>query len=110
MGQWRWWQGREQRRTGVSPAAIDWNFSKHAPILSIMDNNRDRKHPPNWEPPTPSEAELSAALAESEAEAEAGLFVSGDEIIRELHESIARMEGRTAAEHASAEPDSPQRR
>jgi hypothetical protein len=95
---------------GRVPAAIDWKFRKDAPTLSDMDNNPDRKHPPNWEPPMPSEAELLAALAESEAEAEAGLFVSGDEIMRELHESIVRMEGRTAAEHAGAEPDSPQRR
>jgi hypothetical protein len=41
-------------------------------------------------PPMPSQAELLAALAESEAEA--GLLVSGDEIIPEPHESIARME------------------
>jgi hypothetical protein len=39
-----------------------------------------------------------AALAESEAKAEAGLFVSGDEIMRELQESIARME-RRATDH-----------
>jgi hypothetical protein len=36
-------------------------------------------------------------LAESEAEAEAGLFMDGDEIMRELDEAIARMEaGQTA--------------
>jgi len=56
-------------------------------------------------------AEWAAILAESEAEAEAGLFVSGDEIMRELHESIARMEGRTAAaDHADPAPGSPPRR
>jgi hypothetical protein len=96
--------------TGASAAAIDCNIGRDAPVLSIMDNNPHRKHPPDREPPTPSEAELLAALAESEAEAEAGLFVSGDEIMRELQESIARMEGRATAEHAGAEPDSPPRR
>ena len=51
---------------------------------------------------TTSEAELLAAPAESEAET--GMFVSGDEIMRELYESIARMEGRDAAtDHADAE-------
>lgn len=39
-------------------------------------------------------AEWAAILAESEAEAEAGLLVSGDDVMRELYESIARMEGR----------------
>jgi hypothetical protein len=53
-----------------------------------------------------SEAELLAALAESEAEAEAGLFVSGDEIMRELRESIARMEGRGPTDHVDPEPGS----
>ncbi len=46
---------------------------------------------------TPQNSDATAAawaaiLAESEAEAEAGLFVSGDEIKRELHESLARMD------------------
>ena len=46
---------------------------------------------------TPQNSDATAAawaaiLAESEAEAEARLFVSGDEIKRELHESLARMD------------------
>ncbi len=54
----------------------------------------------------PTEAKLLAALADSEAEARAGLFVSGDEIMRELRESIARMEARTgAAGHAGRVTD-----
>jgi hypothetical protein len=58
-----------------------------------------------------SEAELLAALAESEAEAEAGLFVSGDEIMSELRESIARMEGQAGeADHANIKPGSSPRR
>jgi hypothetical protein len=65
-----------------------------------MDDTSHHRHPADCEPPMPSEAELLAALTESEAEAEAGLFVSGDEIMRELRESIARMEGRAvAADH-----------
>jgi hypothetical protein len=53
-------------------------------------------------------AEWAAILAESEAEA--GLFVSGDEILRELHESIARMENRATPGHADAAPGSPPHR
>jgi predicted transcriptional regulator len=45
----------------------------------------------------PSEAELLAALDESEADIAAGRFVSGDEIMRELRGSIARMERKRAA-------------
>jgi hypothetical protein len=42
----------------------------------------------------PSEAELRAALEQSEAEFAAGQIVSGDEVLRELDESIARMEAK----------------
>ena len=45
----------------------------------------------------PSEAELLASLARSEAQLAAGQIVSGDEVLRELDESIARMEARRAA-------------
>ncbi len=72
-----------------------------------MNDTPHHTHPANLDPPTPSEAELMVALAESEAEADAGLFVSGDEIMRELRESIERMEGRA---HASPIPGSPPRR
>jgi hypothetical protein len=75
-----------------------------------MDDTSHHRHPTDREPPMPSEAELLAALAESEAQAEAGSFVSGDEIMRELHESIARMEGRAAADHAVVKPGSSRRR
>jgi hypothetical protein len=76
-----------------------------------MDDTPHHRQPTDRNPPTPSEAELLAALAESEAEAEAGVFVSGDEIMRELHESIAWMESRdTAADQADVEPGSPRRR
>lgn len=59
-----------------------------------MDDTPRNKLPAYRDPPMPSSAELLAVLAESEAEAEAGLFLSGDELIRELHESIARLEAR----------------
>ena len=36
------------------------------------------------------------AIAESEAELAKGLIVPGDEVMRELYESIARLEGRQA--------------
>jgi len=56
-------------------------------------------------------AEWAAILAESEAEAEAGLFVSGDDVLRELRESIARMEGSAAtADQTGAAPGSLPRR
>jgi hypothetical protein len=42
----------------------------------------------------PSEAELLASLARSEADLAAGRIVSGDEVLRELDESIARMEAK----------------
>ena len=75
-----------------------------------MDDTPHHRHPADRDPPIPSEAELLAALAESEAEA--GLLVSGDEIMRELHESIARMESpaAAAADDADAEPGFPRRR
>ncbi len=40
--------------------------------------------------------ELLAALEQSEAELAAGQLVSGDEVLRELDESIARMEAKRA--------------
>jgi hypothetical protein len=42
----------------------------------------------------PSEAELRAALERSEAQFAARQVVSGDEVLRELDESIARMEAK----------------
>jgi hypothetical protein len=47
--------------------------------------------------PAPAPASWLEILAESEAEADAGLFVDGDEIVRELDETIARMEAARAA-------------
>jgi len=76
-----------------------------------MNDTPRHRHATDRDPPMPSEAELHAALAESEAEAEAGLFVSGNEIMRELHESIARMESRAKpTDHAKAMPGSSPRR
>lgn len=70
-----------------------------------MDDNPKNGHPADWNPLMPSEAELLAALGDSQAEAEAGLFVSGDEIMRELRESIARMESlAVAADRPNEEP------
>jgi len=39
----------------------------------------------------PSEPDLRAALERSEAQFAAGEIVSGDEVLRELDESVARM-------------------
>jgi hypothetical protein len=69
-----------------------------------MDDTPHHGRQTDWDPPVPAEADLLAALTDSEAEAEAGLFVSGDEVLRELHESITRMEGRTAAAGTSGSP------
>jgi hypothetical protein len=78
--------------------------------LSMNDAPRHTRStlPADPDPPMPGEAELLTALSESEAEAEVGLFVSGDELMRELHESIARMESRAEALHADT--GSPPRR
>jgi hypothetical protein len=59
-----------------------------------MDDTPRHSHPADWEPPMPSEAELLAALARSDADIAAGRIVSGDEVLRELDESIARMEAK----------------
>jgi hypothetical protein len=61
-----------------------------------MDDIPHHRHPADREPPTPSEAQLLASLARSEAELAAGQIVSGDEVLRELDESIARMEAKRA--------------
>jgi hypothetical protein len=42
----------------------------------------------------PSEDEMRAALERSEAQFAAGQIVSGDEVLRELDESIARMDAK----------------
>jgi hypothetical protein len=57
-----------------------------------MNDTPRHKRPDDWDPPMPSEAELLASLARSEAEFAAGQIVSGDEVLRELDESIARMQ------------------
>jgi hypothetical protein len=59
-----------------------------------MDDTPRHRDPADWDPPMPTEAELLAALARSEAELAAGQIVSGDEVLRELDESIARMEAK----------------
>lgn len=59
-----------------------------------MNDTRRHKLPADWDPPMPREAELLASLARSEAEFAAGQVVSGDEVLRELDESIARMEAK----------------
>jgi RNA polymerase-interacting CarD/CdnL/TRCF family regulator len=55
-------------------------------------------------------AEWEAILAESEAELAAGQIVSGDEVMRELHESIARMEGKKSARRVGAARGTTRRR
>ena len=75
-----------------------------------MNDTPRHKRPDDWGPPMPSEAELLASLARSEAEFAAGHIVSGDVVLRELDESIARMEAkrsggtprRTAARRSSS--------
>ena len=61
-----------------------------------MDDTPHHSPRADWEPPTPSEAELLAVLAESEAEA--GLFVDGDALIRDLYADADRLEAELAAE------------
>ena len=61
-----------------------------------MNDTTHQRNPADWESPTPGEAELLASLARSEAEIASGQIVSGDEVLRELDESIARMEAKRA--------------
>ena len=61
-----------------------------------MDNTPYHR-PIDREPPTPSEADLWAALADSEAEVAAGLFVDGDALIRDLYADAERLEAELAA-------------
>lgn len=61
-----------------------------------MDDTPRHRRPAGWDPPMPSEAELLASLARSEADLTSGRIVSGDEVSRELDESIARMEAKRA--------------
>ena len=76
--------------------ASNWNTGRVQPILPPMNDKPHRKHAADREPPMPSEAELLASLARSEAELAAGHIVSGDEVLRELDESIARTEAKRA--------------
>jgi hypothetical protein len=61
-----------------------------------MDDTPHHRHPADREPPMPSAADLLAFLTRSEAELAVGQIVSGDEVLRELDESIARMEAKCA--------------
>jgi hypothetical protein len=76
--------------------APHWNIGGGRPTLSLMDDTPRHRHPADREPPMRSEAELLASLARSDAELAAGQIVSGDEVLRELDESIARMEAKRA--------------
>ena len=69
-----------------------WNIGRGRPVLSPMDVTPHRESPADLEPLMPTEAELLAALARSDAKLASGQIVSGDEVLRELDESIARME------------------
>ena len=86
-----WYRPRRTRRRGDAPR---WNIGPGRPILSRMDDTPHHRDPADREPPMPSEAELLASLARSEAELAAGQIVSGEEVLRELDESIARMEAK----------------
>lgn len=56
-------------------------------------------------PTRPVPAGWLNAIAESEAELAAGLTVPGDEVMRELYESIARLEARrTDGKHRGRAP------
>jgi hypothetical protein len=86
-------EARTEAQVAIGDAP-PWNIGRGRPILSPMDDTPHHKQPADWEPPMPSEAELLASLARSEAELAAGQIVSGDEVLRELDESIARMDAK----------------
>jgi hypothetical protein len=76
--------------------APHWNIGRGRPILFLMDDTPHHRHPADGEPPMLSEADLLASLTRSEAELAVEQIVSGDEVLRELDESIARMEAKHA--------------
>ncbi len=64
-----------------------------------MDTAQDRKAGAA-PPPTPTEAELRAAMEQSDRDVEAGLTVSLEEVLADLDDSVARMEARRRARRA----------
>jgi hypothetical protein len=80
----------------MSDDAPRWNVECGRTIFSPMDDAPRHKQQADREAPMPGEAELLASLARSEAELASGQIVSGDEVLRELNESIARMEAKRA--------------
>jgi hypothetical protein len=71
-----------------------------AAYSSPMDGASHRELHANRDPTIPTETALRAALKRYEAQFAAGQIVSGDEVSRELDESIARME----AKHSGGVP------
>lgn len=67
-----------------------------------MDDTPNNQRRGGWEPPMPSEAELLAELDRSDADVDAGRIVSGDEVLREIDEAIARMEAKREASRRTA--------
>jgi hypothetical protein len=63
-----------------------------------MDTRHDRKA--GQDPPSPTEAELLAAMEQSDQDVEAGLTVSLDEVLADLDESLVRIEARRRARRA----------
>jgi hypothetical protein len=61
-----------------------------------MDDTPHHSHPADCEPPTPSEAELLAALARSDADIAAGRLVPASVVHEELSAAIERIEARRA--------------
>lgn len=59
-----------------------------------MEDIPHPRQPADRVPPMPSDAERLAPLAWSEVEPVAGRIVSGDDVVRELDASIARMDAK----------------
>jgi hypothetical protein len=67
-----------------------------------MDDIPRHRRPADWDPPTPSEADLLAALARSEAELAAGLTVPAETVHQRIRDTIARIK---AKKHAGQTTD-----
>ena len=69
---------------------------------SSMDDTPHQHIPADWEPPTPSEAELRAALARSDADIAAGRTVPASAVHAELQAALDRIEARRAQQRGAA--------
>jgi hypothetical protein len=84
-----------QSRIGLEPRA-DSAYSLG------MDDTPHHSPRADWEPPTPSEAELRASLARSDADIAAGRTVPASTVHAELQAALDRIEARRTRQRGAA--------